>query len=411
MCSCGGMRLAVLLTGALGAAALTAALYRTTSGRCQAPSAAPDSADLARDQPLAIRPLVRGLLPVRPEDEEWLRRQIPPLDRARNVVSLCLHTLRVHGLEVRFAHPELNSSAAMLELLTDEEAGRAYFGSPALVRTRTGIRYPPVVGQEKWQESHRDQVLASFAELGIPLSHPLRLDEGTFSVRDVLRDSIANFHLRQEELVWTALAYALYLPPQRDWVNRYGERTSFDELVNELLVCPLDKASCVGTHLLYVLIVLARVDQQEALLDDVTRERLWQSLRETTGAAIANQWPDGSWSVDWYKGLPGRPGPVALSPDPNTRYLRLLTTGHLAEFLLYLPAEHQVHPSCLKRAASWLYEQLRSASRDETEANYCPYAHAACALRQLLTVPREKLSGRKAGEMYPQRGRLPSRGI
>src|SRR5207302_3298465 len=97
-------------------------------------------------------------------------------------------------------------------------------------------------------ELHRDQTLAAFAELGLPLSFTLQGDGGTGTLRDVLDDSLANFHLGQKELAWTALAYALYLPPVKSWINRYGERFGFDQLVSEMLDRPLDAESCGGTH-------------------------------------------------------------------------------------------------------------------------------------------------------------------
>src|SRR5262249_24044707 len=137
----------------------------------------------------------------------------------------------------------------------------------------------------------------------VPLSHPLRFTDGTLSLREVLRDSIANYHPHQKELEWTALAYGLYLPPAREWTNRFGERESFDGLVEQLLARDLHKSSCCGTHVMYTLTILARVDQQTPILGPEVRDRLWQKLCHAVRVALEAQAADGSWSPDWNKAL------------------------------------------------------------------------------------------------------------
>lgn len=358
------------------------------------------TADTARTVPLGIGPHARHALDLPPEDRERIGRQIRPFDRAHNNLSMCLHLLRVHGLSARFAQGDLASGEAILDLLTDEEAGRKYFGSPPFARTRSGVRYPTAVRSvaataQGW-EAHRDQVLAAFGELGVPLTQPLRFADTTLSVREVLRDSIANYHVGQEELMWTGLAYALYLPPSHSWLNRYEERISFDDLATELLRRPLDRSPCAGTHLLYTTTVLARVDQQESVLTGPVRERLWQRLREAHDVALATQEASGSWPADWNRALLTDAERRGMAVDINEPGARLLTTGHLAEWLLYLPEELAVPQSCLERAGWWLHEQLRAATPDQVRDNFCPYAHAARVLLLLSIAPEEASPVRSA---------------
>jgi hypothetical protein len=197
--------------------------------------------------------------------------------------------------------------------------------------------------------------------------------------------------------MWTALAYALYLPPGRSWLNRYGERTSFDEVVTDLLRRPLDRSVCAGTHLVYTLTVLARVDQQGAIVSEPVRERLWRRLRQALDATLATQEPDGSWPVDWNRSLLEGSEPDRFSPDSSQLQNRLLATSHLAEWLLYLPDELAVPDSCLRRAGWWLYEQLRVASPDQLRENFCPYAHAARVLLLLTFTPEGEATSRPTG--------------
>src|SRR6185437_15422714 len=71
---------------------------------------------------------------------------------------------------------------------------------------------------------------------------------GTHAVRELLEDTLANFDRRERELEWTAEALALYLPPQREWSDKYGNRHTLDEVAEELLNRPLSSsfANCRG---------------------------------------------------------------------------------------------------------------------------------------------------------------------
>jgi hypothetical protein len=216
----------------------------------------------ARMKPIRILPRRRELIPVRESDVRWLDQLISPLDRPENNVSIMLHFLRAHGIDVALATAK-GKSSKVIDLLTRESLGTKYFGDAPFVRTRDGIRFVMKPGSNmRWNEAHRDHALGCFAELGVGLDFPVVFDNATGSIREVLADSIANFCLQQQELAWTAVAYALYLPPSRSWSNRFGETTSFDDLTNALLDFPMVDASCAGTHLAYALSVIARVDEE-----------------------------------------------------------------------------------------------------------------------------------------------------
>lgn len=352
-----------------------------------------DTSDLGRDRPLAIGPSSLKLLPASEAEREAICSRLDFLSREKPTSSLCLHLLRIHGPAAVVDAGESGEPVKLLDALTDATASKAFFGSVALERTRHGARYPTALrdplNADAAQESHRDQCLAAFAELGLPLSTPLRIEGEALALRDVLRDSIAEFHLWQSEITWTAVAYALYLPPQSEWQNRYGERASFDDIVHELLGRPFDKASCAGAHLLYSMIVMARADAQIPVLSDGTRKRLWDQLENAARALAATQEPDGGWRGDWYRGVAG----VALKGDsfvdPTDVHSRLVATGHLTECLLYVPAELQLAKDCLRRAGLWLQSALRAASAEDLKQDFCPYTHAICAVRQMMFMGSE----------------------
>lgn len=362
-------------------------LSRAIDGR----AGAEDTAERARADPWSIRPARLELIEATAPDLEWLDHQIQLPTRVKPSSSYLLHLLRVHGKSGRVEGGELSSGEAILKLLTEERAGAAFFGQSPLVRTASGVRFP---SQEKPSiddrslEQHRDQTLAAFGELGLPLTYPLKVGDRPASLRDVLRDSIANFHRRQEEIAWTAMAYALYLPPIRAWVNRYGERFTFDDLSDELERRPMDKESCGGTHLLYALTLLARVNAEAPVLSEAARARLVAHLGRCVAVVERTQQPDGSWPAWWnHELLPGgHPSGGSIVDDDASR---LLMTGHLAEWLLYLPADVPRPRSALARAGDWLRGRMRAASRQDEEGTVCPYSHAVCVLKQVAFLPQE----------------------
>jgi hypothetical protein len=206
--------------------------------------------------------------------------------------------------------PAFTSGNMMIKALTDEQAAIHAFGKSPFVITRNGLRYftfhDPIFDSPVG-EDHRDQVLATFAALNLPLNTPIHLIRGThfkfksgsYSIADLLSESVANFSVDQREPAWTAMAYAKYLPPKRDWENRFGERTSFSQLVKHLFRVDLNSQSCAGTHIFEALIQISDADHQYSLLDNQTRNQLDIYLTTTINQIVRSQQPDGGWNKQW----------------------------------------------------------------------------------------------------------------
>lgn len=393
--------LALLTISFVGGVGLIAA-FSLCSVRSKSVSEKPSSsnetqteatADAARTELLRIPPLVKGILPLSKMECSWVQQQIQPPYEDKVPAAAGYHLLRVRGRQGRFHHRNFQTGDDFLALLTDSRKSAAYYGQPTLIRTRTGIRFPirDSSRNDGGTELHRDQCLAAFAELGLPLSLLLKVDEQSYFLREALKDSLANFHLQQKELAWTGLAYALYLPPGREWTNRFGERFSFDDLVIALIERPLHKESCGGSHLLYTLTVLCRADRAVPILTDPVRSRLHDWLHSLVKTAVRTQQPDGTWAIDWYRRLLHDPKDWNYNPSVN----RLIITGHVAEWLLYLPEDLQPPVETYRRGAQWLYQELKKASPKQQWAWICPFSHAACVVRQLTFESTEKRFGAK----------------
>jgi len=281
-------------------------------------------------------------------------------------------------------HPRFASGQEVVGALTDQKLSETFFGEPIFDQTRSGVRYRDLDTQKMHSgENHRDICLATFAELGLPLTTPMTAPDGAFSLRELLRDSVENFDIKQEELPWAAVAYALYLRPQRGWTNRYGESFTFDDLANALMRVPLRRASCGGTHLLYALTVVWRVDSSTACLSESVREALADSLRQRVQAAVESLHKTGYWTLDWHATAEKESEATRVPPE-DTPGSRLLATGHLLEWLELLPVELQPSADVYRRAARWLCAMVGEGFRVADPDRFCPPVHAVCAVRRLI---------------------------
>lgn len=339
------------------------------------------SNNLDGDAPRRVGPLAPVLFDKDSDEAVCVQRLLrSPQPGPRNL-PYCCHLLRLYGWG-SMPGPHFTSGREVLAVLTDLESSKRYFSEPAFFQTRSGIRYRTLeVASANGAENHRDICLATFAEAGLTLSTEFTTLKETFHLRDLLRDSVQNFHLQQKELPWTAIAYALYPSVGPRWTNRFGESFGWDDLTEALLAAPLERGSCGGTHLLYALTIIRRVDETDRLLSAPVRTKLDERLKALIASACARQAADGHWSTDWWADVGNKPADRnrQAKESPVTR---LLITGHLAECLTLMPPDFQPSTVVYRRAAHWLYRFL-VADRIDGEF-FCPRTHAVCALRHLV---------------------------
>lgn len=309
--------------------------------------------------------------------QEWIRiRQ--SLESPVTSPSGSLHRLLLEVAE----HPD-RTSDRYLELLTpllDQQQSIAIYGAPAFVRTRYGIRFRPqwlVTADAQAAESHRDQCLALFGMLGISLDTRIQAEGSHLQVRDLLDDSLASFTLEQQELAWTAIAYALFLPGNRSWSNRFQESFRFDDLVDKLLNRPLDSpdVSCGGLHIVQALAIIWYVHTgHRSMLSRRIERQLQEYLHDFTRKAVRTQADQGYWEIDWFK-------KEHLKPN-ETFDNRIIATSHMIEVLSLLPSEFTVPDEVFSRAGLWLKHCLLEARPEQIEENFCPCIHSAIFLRE-----------------------------
>jgi hypothetical protein len=303
-------------------------------------------------------------------------------------VSGFCHVLLFYGLGPTDL-PSLHSGDAALQALTDETIAIRTFGSTPFIRTRNGLRYflsEDPVFHSYVGEAHRDQCLATFAKLNLPLNTPIRLTDRSCSLSDVLNDSVANFAIDQGEPAWTAMAYARFLSPKKEWTNRFGERTSFSQLTRHLINLNLNTQSCAGTHIFQALVKLEDADRRYSILDDQTRQQLDIYLEGILKEVGRSQLQDGSWNFHWCSSI------NLKDDEPMTAESRVLVTGHLLEVLNSLDSQHRLPEDTYLRAAHWVERTLNSKDFALDASLICPFTHAARSARDILANSQTKNS-------------------
>lgn len=344
--------------------------------------AAPPDVPVTRTTPLEIAPLPdRDDVPEIVSEEELayvLHRIRPRFDRKQMRPNLVEHALRTWSVHAEFGEPDVLSGEELAAFLTDHARFVESWGTKEaeLLQERPfgiEIRY----GRTRSGSVHHDHWLASLTEAGVSLDTPVygpgrRGD----TIRDVLRESLYNFRLDEREVEWTAMAFGLWLPPTHAWVGGEGRRYSFDLLAQRLMRGELEKGVCHGTHRVYSLVLLLRLDDEfPAVLSDDVRAEVQRRLAGVRDVIAAAQFDDGHWPGNWPLGADARQHPR----DDKLSSL-IIATGHHLEWQAIAPADLRLSDAQNRKAVEWLLGELRSHSNAEVLQNYTFYTHVGNAL-------------------------------
>ena len=319
------------------------------------------------------------LCPAAGELETVLTRLLP---RRSDNLSGLVHSLHLYGPATRVESAG-GGAVRVLDLVMDGRLAASHFGGiKSVYATPHGARFwthePFFLGtNQAGAEAHPGQLLAALAEQGISLDQVVVLPDGRqVRVRQVFDDLLANLQLR-DEIYWDGAALALYLPPAREWRDKFGQSHSLDDLAAALMSKRLANSPCAGTHAVITLALLRRADSVTPVLSEFVRSRVDGYLDTAVEVLLSTQSAAGYWDANWMERMPGQKGqrPLAVSEGDETR---LLVTGHHLEWLLLLPAD-RVPAGVLARAGQWLLKALDTQTRDPEWVRewYCPLSHAA----------------------------------
>lgn len=332
----------------------------------------------SREQPLRIAPLYNRPDLVSDAELAAVLRQVRPKFPIQKLKpNYVEHALRIWGIDARFADPAVMSGTQMLDFLVNHGKYLASWGTalPPLLNEEpdgVSIRY----GKMDGASVHHDHWLACLTEAGVSLRQPVYLpQQHTRTLNDVLQRALRDFRLDETETEWSALAFGLWLAPVPGWRTAEGRIITFDMLADRLLRGAGRFGVCNGTHRVYSMMALVRLDDEYHLLSPASRSRILAHLKNVRQLIIDSQFEDGHWSSNWYNGAAAKKTPL---PDPL--YQQVISTGHHLEWLAIAPTELHPPQESLSRAARWLIRTTVSQKPEAIQGSYTFFSHVGGAL-------------------------------
>lgn len=337
---------------------------------------------LPRNEPLVIAPRYNDPRVVTDEQLAAVLQRVTPPAAPVNTNNF-VHALRLWGPEGDFHNPQIPTGRELRDYFLDDATFRRFAGEnapPLFFPGADGIEvrsFDDRLTDQATSSYHTDDLVATLAETGTRLDAPLHLRDGEARVGDLLKTALRRFHPEQLEYEWTAIAYARYVFPQREWRNKYGQRIDVELLVEEILGHPLELGPCNGLHRLEALAVLYRANEQVHALNPRTKMKIMLQMKRVSRLLAEAQTAEGYWTRQWPQGS------AATVPDKGnlpSLHDKLLVTGHHLEWLALAPDEVQPPRETIVRAGQWLARTLAELDQKDLIEAYGPYTHAARAL-------------------------------
>ncbi len=303
-------------------------------------------------------------------------------------VPSLIHELKLWGREANFTKAMVGqerTGTIMTETLLSDKLCRERTtpnGASFLLDSPFGIH---VVQSGSWDakgnraEGHYGQLLMVLGEAGVPLHTPVTTVSGrTGTVADVLQDAIMRF-MWTRELEFIGEALALWLPPETTWTNQFGDRYSFDELVQHLIAIPRGQGACGGSHVASSTAAILRVDDQYRLLSPSVRKQALVWFADLSELLERTQRPEGGWDRTW----PGTKTKEAMYHHPVLD--RITVIGHHLEWIAIVPESVRPSKKTVARAVAALAESFDAlpAMEHRSFKSILPCSHAANALCRL----------------------------
>ncbi len=333
---------------------------------------------IEREKPLWIAPLYDD--PEVVSDAELaavLKKIRPNFDPSKMKPNHIEHALRTWRADATFQDPSVMSGAKMVEFLTDHGKYLASWGQdvePLLLEQEEGvaIRW----GRETGASVHHDHWLACLTEAGVPLNERLFTpSQRDMTMNDAVQEALRDQRLDERETEWSALAFGLWLPPTKTWKSTDGRRMSFDMLARRLMRGHKRFGVCSGTHRVYSLMSLIRLDDEFDILSDAVHDDVYAYLESVRDLISVAQFEDGRWPPNWSEGADAIKNPLN---DPIHR--TVISTGHHLEWLAIAPKDLHPPHEMIKLAADWIIADITSQSDEVIKARFTFYSHVGNAL-------------------------------
>lgn len=333
---------------------------------------------IEREVPIRIEPLYDDENVVSDKELAAVLSKIQPVFASTKLrPNYVEHALRTWHMDAEFQNPNALSGKEMVEFLLDH--GRFLLSwdpeiEPLLQDRDTGvfIRW----GKMEGASVHHDHTLACLTEAGVPLSHPVRTPGNpNLTLKNVLEQAMYDFEVDEWETEWSTMAFGFWLPPVKSWENANRRKINFDLIAKRQLRGHKQYGVCGGTHRVYSLMCLIRLDDQFSILSDGVRTEVLDHLRTIRDILEVTQFEDGHWPYNWPDGKD-----AVEHPDDYPAYRDVIATGHHLEWLAIAPEDLHPPKEMIHKAADWIVKNTTSKSHEEILDNYTFYSHVGNAL-------------------------------
>lgn len=332
---------------------------------------------LTRTEPFRVQPFYNRPDLVSDEDLRMVLDKIRPDFPRRGTKSNYIeHALRVWGKTATFADDATWSGEEMVDYLTDHAKYAKAWDVPVTLLEPRGNRLSVKWGRELGSSVHHDHWLACLTEAGVSIDHPVfGPGRSNHTLKDILAESVRDFELDEREVEWTAMAFGLWLSPTREWIGNEGREFNFDMIARRLARGDCYRGVCAGTHRVYSLMVLVRLDDEFDILSDDGRAVAWEYLEYVRDRISDAQWEDGRWATDWPSGELSRTNPL---DEPI--YKQVIATGHQLEWLSIAPVELHPPAETISKAMQWIIDTTNAQTNETVDGHYTFYSHVGAAL-------------------------------
>jgi len=333
---------------------------------------------IPRETPLTIEPLYDD--PEVVSDEELaavLKKVQPRFPKSQLKPNFVEHALRTWWLKAEFQDPDVMSGQALKDYLVDHGKYLASWGNdvePLLMDRPEGvaIRW----GKETGASVHHDHWLASLTEAGVGLHEPVFTpSRQDMTIYNVLQEALRDFRVDEVETEWSALAFGLWLPPTKSWQSNNGRELSFDILAQRLMRGDKKLGVCSGTHRVYSLMVLIRLDDEYHILSPEIRTAAYSHLERVRDLISESQFPDGHWASNWADGKVSVEKPIS-----DEAFKHVIATGHHLEWLAIAPTDLHPPREVILKAADWVIRTTTEQTQSQILERYTFFSHVGNAL-------------------------------
>ena len=342
-------------------------------------------------KPYRVEPLYNDTAVVSDDELRDVLAKVRPLFKQDKLSpNYVEHALRTWGAAAKFGDPAAMDGPEMVQFLTDHGRYMASWGeqaktAPLLLEEGDGVAIS--WGHTPGQSVHHDHWLACLTEAGVPLDMPIFAPgRSNHTLEDALQEAARDFDPAERETEWSVMAFGFWLPPEtKSWTNRDGREIDFNLLADILVRGDKRFGVCSGTHRVYSLMLLLRLDDRFKLLTPESRAAVVAHLKDVRDLMTLAQWEDGRIPADWPSGAAAsrtlaQAEAEAAAGRGEARYKQVIATGHHLEWLAI--AYPDLHPNreVVKKAAGWLVKTVRETPQDELMTQYTFFSHVGNAL-------------------------------